>query len=187
MLLDDWGHGLNDKSNLDGLSAEVLRGALEAAQGRVVEMDRQVEAAVAEREAARREVVLLEELVAVRGDHQVAPPGSGQAASAAPPRSKTRKRSEPHPAAIAAVAELERAGRPLHISELMRLLQERGVEIPGSGQQANLIAHLTRHPEVMRPSRGMYALASWKLPEPLKRSKRRRVKGERKRTNQGSN
>lgn len=82
------------------------------------------------------------------------------------------------PAVEAAVRELATAGRPVHISELMRLLREHKVPIPGAGAQANLIAHLRRDSRVVRPSRGMYGLAAWGLedmPEgkPRRRRKRR--------------
>jgi hypothetical protein len=85
--------------------------------------------------------------------------------------------SEDKPAVEAAVRELAAAGRPVHISDLMRLLRERKVHIPGAGTQANLIAHLRRDKRVVRPSRGMYALAAWGLEEmpdrPRRRKKRR--------------
>jgi hypothetical protein len=81
----------------------------------------------------------------------------------------------------AVLAELESAGRPLHISELMRLLRDRNVPIPGSGSQANLITHLRRDARIVRPSRGMYALAISGLEnmptgERRRRKKRRRVR-----------
>jgi hypothetical protein len=82
---------------------------------------------------------------------------------------------------------LERAERPLHISELMRLLEEREVELPGAGQQANVIAHLTRSPDIVRPSRGMYALSSWGIKEPLKPASRKRVRGNQKPSSKPSN
>jgi|SRR5215467_531660 len=63
----------------------------------------------------------------------------------------------------AVVTELGSIGRPVHISELMRLLRERSVQIPGAGTQANLIAHLRRDARIVRPSRGMYGLSSWGL------------------------
>jgi hypothetical protein len=67
----------------------------------------------------------------------------------------------------------------MHISELMQNLAKQEVQIPGAGTQANLIAHLTRHPDVMRPSRGMYALAAWEGTDstPLRRAVRKRVRG----------
>src|SRR5580704_6165821 len=77
----------------------------------------------------------------------------------------------------AVVGELTNAARPLHVSELMRLLGERGIPIPGAGTQANLIAHLRRDNRIVRPSRGMYALAASGLENMPSRTgrKRRRI------------
>ncbi len=76
-----------------------------------------------------------------------------------------------HPAVLAVIDELAIAGHPVHISELMRLLGQRRVVVPGAGSQANLIVHLRRDPRLMRTSRGMYGLAVWGLEkmEPRKR------------------
>ena len=75
--------------------------------------------------------------------------------------------------------ELDKTQRPLHISEIMRLLASRGVELPGAGEQANLISHLRRDDRFVRTSRGMYALAAWGLtneqPPPV-RARRQRVR-----------
>jgi hypothetical protein len=78
----------------------------------------------------------------------------------------------------AVVGELTNAARPLHVSELMRLLSERGIPIPGAGTQANLIAHLRRDDRIVRPSRGMYALAASGLENMPSRTgrKRRRIR-----------
>ena|SRR3989442_1009721 len=83
-----------------------------------------------------------------------------------------------HPAVEQSVNLVRDAGRPLHISELMRLLEEEGVNLPGSGMQANLIAHLSRDRRISRPSRGMYALSEWGIAErpAAKRRRRTRVK-----------
>jgi hypothetical protein len=70
--------------------------------------------------------------------------------------------------------ELEAAGRPLHISELMRLLKDRNAPIPGSGTQANLITYLRRDARIVRPSRGMYALAASGLPNMVVPQRKRR-------------
>jgi len=64
---------------------------------------------------------------------------------------------------LAVIDELVVTGRPIHLSELMRLLDVRNIAIPGAGTQANLIAHLRRDPRLVRPSRGMYGLAAWGL------------------------
>ncbi len=163
-----------------GLSSSTLKAALAAAEKRTAELTETIESLVAEREGVAREARLLHELLAVReGKRGVdAPDHAGVVEDLQSPRETPRRGGRPpHPAVAAALEELERAGRPLHISELMRLLKEREVEIPGSGQQANLIAHLTRTPEITRPSRGMYALSTWGLQPPLKKAKRRRVAG----------
>ena len=78
-----------------------------------------------------------------------------------------------HPAVQAVVRELAVAGRPLHISDLMRILRDGHVQIPGAGTQANLITHLRRDPRLVRPSRGMYGLLAWGL-ENMPTSKRRK-------------
>lgn len=81
-----------------------------------------------------------------------------------------------HPAVQTVIDELATAARPLHISELMRLLRDRSVPIPGAGAQANLIAHLRRDRRLIRTSRGMYGLSAWGLDsmEPARRVRRRR-------------
>src|SRR5205085_2174135 len=98
-------------------------------------------ALAAKRRPLQREAELLKELLAVRGAYDGT--GADERGEGA-----ARARTKLHPAVGASIEELDRSGRPLHISELMRLLSDRGVEIPGSGQQANLIAHLTRAPEI---------------------------------------
>lgn len=79
------------------------------------------------------------------------------------------------PALEASIEELTKAGRPLHISELFRTLQQRGVSIPGSGQQANLISLLTRDDRIYRPERGFYALSQWQAEKSPATSRGRRV------------
>jgi hypothetical protein len=90
---------------------------------------------------------------------------------------QSRRRAKPHPVVEAVVSILEESGRPLHISELMVALRQRDVAIPGSGQQANVIAHITRDKRVVRPMRGMYALAAWPSDvAPAGRRRRQRVR-----------
>jgi hypothetical protein len=66
-------------------------------------------------------------------------------------------------------------GEPMQIRQLMAAVQERGVRIPGSGQQANLIAYISRDERIARPRRGFYALREWggEDTKPSKRPKRR--------------
>ncbi len=91
-----------------------------------------------------------------------------------------------HPIIQAVVDELAQARRPLHISELMRLLRNRGLPIPGSGTQANLISYLRRDKRVARPSRGMYGLTAWGLVS-MPSSGRRRRRRMRARAKEGGN
>jgi hypothetical protein len=79
----------------------------------------------------------------------------------------------------AVVAILAEHGESMQIRQLMAAVQERGVHIPGSGQQANLIAYISRDPRVVRPSRGFYGLAEWGLQDttPARKPKRRRRTG----------
>jgi hypothetical protein len=81
-----------------------------------------------------------------------------------------------HAAVQTVIDELATASRPLHISELMRLLHDRSVPIPGAGTQANLITHLRRDRRLVRTSRGMYGLSAWGLEsmQPVRRVRRRR-------------
>jgi hypothetical protein len=89
-----------------------------------------------------------------------------------------------HPAVEAVARELASAGRPVHISDLMRLLREAQVQIPGAGTQANLITHLRRDPRLVRPSRGMYGLAAWGLENmPMVAGRKRRRRRVRSQTN----
>ena len=161
----------------DVMSEGAIELAIEAARGRILRAER--ERADLERviTSAREEEQLLSRLLALRRGGSVSADGASagegprlQVATAGP--GETR-----HPAVQAVIQELSTAGRPLHISELMRLLRERGVAVPGSGTQANLITHLRRDARLIRPSRGMYGLAAWGLEAmPAPRRTRRRKK-----------
>ena len=62
-------------------------------------------------------------------------------------------------------AILEEAGSPLHVSDIRLRLIENGVQIPGRGDDANVIVRIRKAPErFTRTARGTYALASWGLP-----------------------
>jgi len=123
--------------------------------------------------AAHEEQRLLERLLALRRGR--APESDGKLAE--------QKQYDIHPGASAEVRhpvvrevirQLATAGRPVHISELMRVLRDSNVPIPGSGTQANLITHLRRDERVVRPSRGMYGLAEWGLTNMQAARRRRR-------------
>ena len=62
-------------------------------------------------------------------------------------------------------AILEAAGSPMHISKIRNQLIERGVRIPGRGDDANIIVRLRKGDgRFIRTARGTYALPKWNLP-----------------------
>jgi hypothetical protein len=126
---------------------------------------------------ARREEELIERLLALRGHVSRAVPAE-QASSL---RHKTPPTAS-NPMIQAVVEAIGAAGLPVHISELMRMLMEREVPIPGSGTQANVISHLRRSPEIVRTSRGMYALAEWGISEAPTKKPRAKPKTRRRRS-----
>lgn len=56
---------------------------------------------------------------------------------------------------------LDQQGKPVHYRQLVTLLAERNIYIPGKDPGANLIAHITRDARFARVGRGMYGLAGW--------------------------
>ncbi|HET9199053.1 MAG TPA: HTH domain-containing protein [Solirubrobacterales bacterium] len=153
------------------ISRTDLQAALDASEARVAALEGEIAAKVAEMEEAKEESDLLGQLLRVRA-------GEDRAAEAGADAPETEPRSAPtHPVVREAIKELEEAGRPLHISELMDRLQGRGVRIPGRGKPANVIAHVSRDPHIVRTSRGIYGLAEWSLPAQAAPATRRRVRG----------
>jgi hypothetical protein len=166
--------GDGDNEELAVMPEDAIATALDAARGRVVRAERERAELDRTIAAAREEERLLERLLALRRGGTA---GTDHGAVAGHHVSPSRAMGETkHPALQAVIEELETAGRPLHISELMRLLKERKVSIPGSGTQANLITHLRRDDRLIRPSRGMYGLAAWGLEAmpAVRRTRRRR-------------
>jgi hypothetical protein len=171
-----------DLENSEGVSETTIANALEAIRARISHLDRQRAELERALGAAREEERLLLRLLALR--RGIAPEANAQAMPGEGPDNFSAKESTrieraeeaDHPAVQAVLRELAGAGRPLHLSELMRLLRERQVQIPGAGTQANLITHLRRDPRLVRPSRGMYGLSAWGLENmpTTTRQKRRR-------------
>lgn len=169
-----------DGTNNGTMSDETIAEALRAARERAANAER--DRANLERtiSAAREEERLLQRLLSLRKGEQPAaeddPPAEAPvklAPAAVPTKTTATKAESAHPAVQAVVDELSAGKAPLHISDLMRRLAEKNVQIPGSGTQANLISHLRRDKRLVRPSRGMYALAEWGL-EAMPAGKRRR-------------
>lgn len=160
------------------MSEDLIAKALAAARARIARSEREraeLDQAIA---AAREEERLLLRLLGLRrGD--VAQVGGADAPPGVPAPSPELAVGRGHPAVLAVIEELAAAGRPVHISELVRLLRRRGIPIPGAGTQANLITHLRRDARLVRPSRGMYGLSAWGLenmPAGLRQRRRKRLR-----------
>jgi hypothetical protein len=163
---------------------EAIERALEMIRARRLRAEREradLERVIA---ATREEEQLLSRLLALRRTGSASADGAsaGEARQLVSPSATVGETR--HPVVQAVIEELSSAGRPVHISELMRLLRDRNVSIPGSGTQANLITHLRRDDRLIRPSRGMYGLAAWGL-QAMPASRRVRRKKTRIRTTAG--
>lgn len=154
-----------------------LQAALDANRAQIEVLEARMEQLEQAMVRARKEQHLLEGLLALRRGQDVDPADGGAAHQGMPSVSSNHtKGGSSNGVADAAVLVLERAARPMHIGELMSALVKDGVEIPGAGSQANLIAHLRRDQRIARPSRGMYGLRALGVDEyePKKRGKRRK-------------
>ena len=163
-----------ERTSGSAMSEGAIRAALDEVRLRVSDAERrrtELDRIIA---GGKEEERLLVRLQALRnGDMHVVTAGevTTQKESIAPRRVGSR-----NPTVDVVVYELTSAARPLHVSELMRLLHKQGVPIPGAGTQANLIAHLRRDDRIVRPSRGMYALAESGLENMASRPGRKRRK-----------
>jgi hypothetical protein len=163
---------MNDDSG-DPMPTAAIERALEIIRRRINDGENQC-ATLRERIAAdHEEEQLLSRILAIRRGDSI----QAQHASSTGPL--IQRMPEPRLADTllnAVIDELTSAGRPLHISDLMRLLALRKVAIPGAGTQANLITYLRRDGRFVRASRGMYALAEWGIDAmpPTRRRKRRK-------------
>jgi hypothetical protein len=69
---------------------------------------------------------------------------------------------------------LAAVGKPVHYRQLLTLLAERQVYVPGKDPGANLLAHVSRDARFARVGRGMYGLADWPSVRSATKTRRRR-------------
>ena len=126
-----------------------IENALAAIRQRIAEQERE-HAHLAKRIAvSKAEEHLLGQILAVRRGERASKPAAFQNTSDG---TAAKKGSDSLLEIVG--EELRSAGRPLHISDLMRLLGLRHVKIPGAGTQANLITYLRRDQRFIRAARG---------------------------------
>lgn len=159
------------------ISKEALKEAIHEATETVRNREAEVELSRSHLAEAERELNLLAELARLRG---VELPESTRVATAPASSSAESSGRTPSPvksALLTAVIEiLTEHGEPMQIRQLMGAVQKRRVTIPGSGQQANLIAYISRDNRIARPRRGFYALREWGVEDAVPAHKRRRTR-----------
>jgi len=127
--------------------------------------------------AASERLDLIRRLMGLAGTSKRQPTASprssprGERASGIPPGASVEDHAE---------AILAEKGAPMHIGVLRDALIERGVPLPGRGDEANVIVRLRRdETRFTRTGRGTYGLAAWGLPAVaptrLKKVRRRRA------------
>ena len=170
-----------DFSENESLTTEVLKQALNQVKERLSRITQEMVELQRAMAVAKEEEKLLDRLLKVRSGADIVQESPAQFRSKHDViGSETQIYKVKSPVVNEAIKILEDAGRPLHISELMRILKEHSIPIPGAGAQANLIVHISREAQIVRPSRGMYALAAWGLgnePKSAKRKTKRRRRG----------
>lgn len=163
------------------LTRQSLQAALEAVTRRREVVSEQIKALQRDAARAEQEESLLRRLIAVRDgerpEESVIPAEREQRSVANDAWATPNEGSSSHPVVDEVLSLLHREQRPLHVSELMRALRQRRIRLPGAGTEANVISHLTRDRRISRPSRGIYALADWRIeyeePTIVPRRKRR--------------
>lgn len=152
------------------ISRETMEQSIREADESVRARESEVAMAQARLTQAERELKLLIELAQLRGwepgelvqlttERFVEVAGNGSIGE-----TRHRTPSPMRTALLAAVIDiLTERGEPTYIGDLMTALKKRSVEIPGSGQQANVIAHISRDERIVRPQRGFYGLREWGL------------------------
>jgi hypothetical protein len=178
---DGVGYG-EPRSRSSPLPMEEIEAALEAVKNQVENAEKQIAVLEETLLRARKEQHLLEGLIALRRREE---PADGYSESDTGSNtfslaSETVFSEQAHDdVADAAVLVLRDHGEPMRIGELMTVLKDQNVRLPGQGTQANLISRISRDERIIRTSRGVYALREWGLEE-IPRSKRG---GRRKRKN----
>jgi hypothetical protein len=146
----------------------------EAIQAEIAEIVATMTPLQARLDAAREKLDLvqrLRHLVAGAGNPNK-PPNPPSSANPAGPHLEV----EGHIEAI-----LEKVGEPVHIGAIRQQLIERGVPLPGRGDEANIILRLRRAPDqFVRTGRGMYGLSRWNLQAVPPSAKKRRFRRRRK-------
>ncbi len=150
----------SEPPTLDGLSVWHASLTRQADELRARILDEQNELAQVE-----ERLMLVTKLIAVETRAQNGEPPAGRKGTATPIVSSTAQRSSTTDLEDAVEQILRAAGSPLHISNIRNSLVSRGVQIPGRGDDANIIVRIGRvQDRFTRTARGTYGLSEWGIP-----------------------
>ena len=155
-------------------------GVGQAAESEVRELMERMSPLHAQLEAARERLDLIHRLIRVSGgNNTIAHLAPQEGHKEADGDRRLRTESQFRFSALEEHVEdlLRKAKQPLHIAKIREALVERGVPLPGRGDEANIIVRLRRNEtRFTRTGRGVYGLSEWKMEAvpPAKRTVKRR-------------
>jgi len=145
-----------------GPSPDVVKGWLADVDGRILEIQNEIEPLLVEQGTLRERRKLLAELLTSLGEE--APPSvSGNDSHLVlhhPTTEPTAARKETTRDRVhrEVVTVLREVGRPLHINDLLEEYVKRGYKVPGQGKAANISVHISGWDDIENPERGVYGL-----------------------------
>jgi len=168
-------------NGIAALSSDLLVRHAAALKERIAAGRAQVAGLTEELRRNERELQLLQEIMRLRDDDIEVDqlPPLIETEGVTPPVAAVTEQRDGVRLADAVVEILRKHGQQMHIQELTAAVREAGLQIPGRGDPANLIAHIRTHPSIVRPVRGMYGLREWGLVEKPPLPRTTRTKGSR--------
>lgn len=158
------------------MDTKTIESWLKTKRGQIEELEGRIHPYLEELESLRHDVRLLEELAhRAQSDGLPQPAGRGST-NGTPPRVTSRTNAVTE----AVYKILREAGGSLHISDLRTRMLEKGHPIPGKGEDANLIVHISKDPRIARVGRGTYDLVEHGA-KPMPQARKRRKKTTRRR------
>lgn len=140
--------------NTATMDEDAVRRWIVQAEAELADLSAQAEAIQVRLAEARRQLMLLYEMLAAvtHAPVAVAPERLG-------PTLSTRERVQANAEAI-----LRDRGKPMRIQDIHAEFIRRRMPLPGRGSPTNIVAHMVASPQFSRKVRGVYGLAEWDRP-----------------------